>query len=189
MHLAGDEKWQNFVRLGSALYAVMNAYQFVEKIIEPITSLDEAVQWCETVCGVVDSSQTTIADVVRQGYVVEVKETFRNFRDSGLLQVFLASNFLRRPIRQFCLLPGADHYRTRVQPCENLSDDETFGETLDILWLPLTVEDGQNNHYNHIVPLLPWKCGAAPYKLCTLNSQSNHVFSNSRSELAQCDLC
>ena len=55
-----------------------------QQIIEPITSLDEAVQWCETVCGVVDTSQTTIADVVRQGYVVEVKETFRNFRDSGM---------------------------------------------------------------------------------------------------------
>ena len=42
------------------------------------------VQWCETVCGVVDSSQTTVVDVVRPGYVVEVKETFRNFRDSGV---------------------------------------------------------------------------------------------------------
>ena len=31
MHLAGDEKWQNFIRLCSALYAMMNAYQFVEK--------------------------------------------------------------------------------------------------------------------------------------------------------------
>ena len=98
------------------------------------------------------------------------------------------SDFLRRPIRQFCLLPGADHYRTRVEPFQ-LRNDEEMGTPLDILWVPLTVEHGQSNHYNHIVPLLPWKCGAAPHKFCMFNSDMNHKFSNLKSDLAQCDLC
>ena len=74
----------NLETLFKVPYFMNNALFYEQQIIEPITSLDEAVQWCETVCGVLDSSQTTIADVVRQGYVVEVKETFRNFRDSGM---------------------------------------------------------------------------------------------------------
>jgi hypothetical protein len=107
---------------------------------------------------------------------------------AGLLQVYLASDFLRRPIRQFCLLPGADHYRTRVEPF-HLQNDEEIGTSINILWVPLTADHGQDNRYNHVVPLLPWKCGAAPHKFCIFNSVMNNKFSNLRSDMAQCDLC
>ncbi|CAB3992688.1 Hypothetical predicted protein, partial [Paramuricea clavata] len=72
---------------------------------------------------------------------------------------------------------------------DKVRNHEEMGTPLDILWVPLTVEHGQSNHYNHIVPLLPWKCGAAPHKFCMFNSDMNHEFSNLKSDLAQCDLC
>lgn len=111
-----------------------------------------------------------------------------NFYFTGLLQVYLASELLRRPIKQFCLLAGADHYRARVEPFERQSDDGSIA-CLDILWIPLTLRDGEKNNFNHIVPLLPWKCGAAPYKLCLFSGDMNADFSNLKSDFAQCDVC
>ncbi|XP_028417744.1 uncharacterized protein LOC114542268 isoform X2 [Dendronephthya gigantea] len=180
IHLAGNESKQNFLRLASALNGVVIAQDFIVKIFEQCITFDDALQWSKTVCSTEDTSETTIMEVVHESYVSEVKETFRNFRDSGLLQVYLASNYLRRPIRQFCLLPGADHYRSRVEPLQRQNEEEKK-KAIDVLWVPLTVEHGQRNQYNHI--------GAAPYKLCMFNSNMNLHFSNLKSDLAQCDLC
>jgi hypothetical protein len=53
-----------------------------------LNSIDEALQWSITVCGTVDNSKTEIREIVQEGYVSEVKETFTNFRDSGMLDYY-----------------------------------------------------------------------------------------------------
>jgi hypothetical protein len=57
-------------------------------VIEQCTTIDEALQWSITVCGTVDNSKTEIREIVQEGYVSEVKETFTNFRDSGMLDYY-----------------------------------------------------------------------------------------------------
>ena len=51
-----------------------------------------------------------------------------------------------------------------------------------IIWLPLTE---QGNTFNHICPLLPWKCGALDAFLCVFWRGFNTQHS-SRNEMVQC---
>ena len=54
-----------------------------------------------------------------------------------------------------------------------------------IIWLPLTE---QGNTFNHICPLLPWKCGALDAFLCVFWRGFNTQHS-SRNEMVQCLTC
>ncbi|CAB3978510.1 Hypothetical predicted protein [Paramuricea clavata] len=93
IHLTGNESRQNFLRLASALNAVINAKHFIDKVIQQFTTVDEALQWSETVCCPLNTSKTTIREIVEERYVSEVKETFGYYIFIGLLQVYLASDF------------------------------------------------------------------------------------------------
>ena len=103
---------------------------------------------------------------------------------TGLLQVHFAADFINCPIQQYCQLPGSEHYGTLVQPLT-----PSAVPPMNILWVPQTVEMGQNPTVNHVVPLLPWKCGAAPMKLCMFDSGRNSTFADLKKDLVQCVQC
>ena len=94
------------------------------------------------------------------------------------------AGFLKMPIQQHCILVGAAHFNTTENPpcCfEEGSAEKPF----QIIWLPLT---GQGNTFNHISPLLPWKCGAVDSKHCIFwrGVNGGHKSCN---EMVQCLTC
>lgn len=69
-------------------------------------------------------------------------------------------------------------------PCCCSQENELL-DPFHIIWLPLT---GQGNNFNHICPLLPWKCGALDASLCVFWRGLNTQFST-RNEMVQCLTC
>ena len=74
-----------------------------------------------------------------------------------------AAGFLKKPIQQHCKLDGAEWYNEKEGPPCCCSQENELVDPLHIIWLPLT---GHGNNFNHICPLLPWKCGALDVPLC-----------------------
>jgi len=75
----------------------------------------------------------------------------------------MAAEFLQREIRQFCRKAGADG---PIAPMQLRGDDNSnVGKPLNILWVPATTGE---DRFNHIFPLLPWKCGCVKNDLCLL---------------------
>ena len=101
-----------------------------------------------------------------------------------LLQVTSAAGFLKKPIQQHCELSGAVWYNTKQSPPCCFQPDREEGP-FHLIWLPLT---GQGNTFNHIRPLLPWKCGALNAFLCVFWRGFNTQHS-SRNEMVQCLTC
>ena len=100
------------------------------------------------------------------------------------MQVTSAAGFLKKPIQQHCELSGAVWYHTKQSPpCCFQPDREEA--PFYIIWLPLT---GQGNTFNHICPLLPWKCVALDAFLCVFWRGYNTQYS-SRNEMVQCLTC
>ena len=100
------------------------------------------------------------------------------------MQVTFAVSFLKKAIQQHCELSGAVWYNTKQSPPCCFQPDREEGP-FHIIWLPLT---GQGNTFNHICPLLPWKCGALDAFLCVFWRGFNTQHS-SRNEMVQCLTC
>lgn len=88
---------------------------------------------------------------------------------------------LKKPIQQHCKLEGAVWYNEKEgSPC-CCSQENELVDPFHIIWLPLP---GHGNNFNHICPLLPWKCGALDASLCVfwhgLNTQCS-----TRNEMVQ----
>lgn len=81
----------------------------------------------------------------------------------------MAVQFLQREIRQFCCKPGADRYNGPVNPFLYAQADESATplKPVSILWVPATLGE---DRFNHILPLLPWKCGCVISALCLFGS-------------------
>ncbi|KAJ7364966.1 Rad2 nuclease [Desmophyllum pertusum] len=80
-------------------------------------------------------------------------------------EVTFAAGFLKRPLQQHCNLAGAVWYNRKASPPCCFQHESGDVKPFHIIWLPLT---GQGTTYNHICPLLPWKCGAVDASLCVL---------------------
>lgn len=101
----------------------------------------------------------------------------------------MAAQFLQREIRQYCSKPGADHYNSPVTLL--IYTDPTEAQCLkpvNILWVPATLG---HDTYNHIVPLLPWKCGCVSSELCLFGRSLNQEdkWRTQRKEMVQCSSC
>ena len=101
----------------------------------------------------------------------------------GILQVSFTAGFLKVPIHQHCVLEGAAFCNTLENP--PCCFEGGSKKPLHVLWLPLT---GQGNSFNHISPLLPWKCEAMVFKNCIFwrGFNSEHKLSK---EMVQCLTC
>lgn len=105
-----------------------------------------------------------------------------------MLQISLTAVFLERPIHQHCNLGGSSVYNTLKTPLCCYEEPQSIGERVEplhILWHPLL---GEGERYNHISPLLPWKCGAVASGCCTFGwgILAHH---RARNEMAQCLRC
>lgn len=101
----------------------------------------------------------------------------------------MAAEFLQREIRQFCRKVGADHYNGPIAPMQLRGDDNSnVGKPLNILWVPATTGE---DRFNHIFPLLPWKCGCVKNDLCLFGLGLNQdvKWDEARKEMVQCPLC
>lgn len=101
----------------------------------------------------------------------------------------MAAQFLQREIRQYCSKPGADHYNSPVTPL--IYTDPTEAQRLkpvNILWVPATLG---HDTYNHIVPLLPWKCSCVSSELCLFGRGLNQEdkWRTQRKEMVLCSSC
>lgn len=105
----------------------------------------------------------------------------------GILQVSFAAGFLKVPIQQHCTLPGAAFYNTLENPpcCLPQEASQYHNKPFHIIWLPL---NGHGNTYNHICPLLPWKCGAMDSWHC-LFWRGFHKDHQACNEMVQCLSC
>ena len=103
---------------------------------------------------------------------------------SELLQVSFAAGSLNTPIQQHCELAGTVWYNTKEGPpcCLRPEIEE---KPFHIIWVPLT---GEGSTYNHIRPLLPWKCGALDDYLCVFWRGLKSHYSGCN-EMVQCLTC
>ena len=72
----------------------------------------------------------------------------------------MAVQFLQREIRPFFWKVGTEYYNGRIAPLimdtPSADSDDSAGEALNVLWVPATLGE---KRFNHILTLLPWKCG------------------------------
>lgn len=106
----------------------------------------------------------------------------------GLFQVMMASHFLKREIRQFIKKPAADHFHSTVAPLNSNSTagGSILGNTINILWVPANLGE---ETFNHIVPLLPYKCGCVGNDLCLFSYGMNKEWKEKKSEFVKCRKC
>lgn len=107
---------------------------------------------------------------------------------AGIFQISLTAGYLGRPIQQHSCLGTSAGYNTLASPPCCYEAPSTTGDPMKsfhILWHPLL---GEGERYNHISPLLPWKCGAMS-KSCCIFGWGILASHKSRNEMAQCFQC
>lgn len=148
---------------------------------------DDALQW--GACVSLSTPETaklenaTATEIITESVNQQVVSALKNYTDIGILQVSFTAGFLKVPIHQHCVLEGAAFCNTvENPPC---CFEGGSKKPLHVLWLPLT---GQGYSFNHISPLLPWKCEAMVFKNCIFwrGFNSEHKLSK---EMVQCLTC
>ena len=110
----------------------------------------------------------------------------------GLFQLMMAAQFLQREIRQFCRKAGTEHYNSPIVPLimdsPSADSDHSAVESLNVLWVPATLGE---DRFNHILPLLPWKCGCIRDDFCVFGFglHREEKWSALRKEMVQCTFC
>lgn len=98
----------------------------------------------------------------------------------------MAAQFIQREIIQYCCKQGADRYNGPVTPF--IYESASPRQPVNILWVPATLGE---DRFNHILPLLPWKCGCINSELCLFASgfHQEEKWKEHRKEMVQCLRC